>query len=131
MTMPSPFDRLPPLGLAAGSDEFWARFPHGVEVYDANGKRIMRVAWCNPETGETIRYLENPFANTYLFGGSAFYHWLLLWLVRRFDIRVDGHLAQIHSFLPAPMFLKPKPALSQAQLDALVSEVEALQQVPS
>jgi hypothetical protein len=103
-------DRRPPLGLFAGSDDFWTRFPRGVEVYDANGYRIMRCVWCNPETGETIRYPISDSSTRYLMGGTNGYRQILNWLRTRFGIYVNGELMRVHSFLPAPIRLIPKPS---------------------
>jgi hypothetical protein len=115
-------DRRPPLGIFAGSDDFWARFPRGVEVYDAHGNQIMRCVWTNPETGEVIRYPISDSSTRYFMGGSAGYRWILKWLYTRFGIEVDGELARIHSFLPAPLLLKAKPGRSGDDFLAVVSE---------
>jgi len=83
-------------------EEAYAIYGPSVQAQDATGRKLKRVAACNPMTGEVIRVLADthpcvPFVAPYCL--------LMRWLRRRFGVDSCGSYPTMHYFAPAPLVL--------------------------
>jgi hypothetical protein len=88
-------------------EEAWAIYGPSVQVQDATGRTLERVAACNPVTGEVVRVLADthpsvPFVAPYCL--------LMRWLRKRFGVHGCGSYPTTHYFAPAPLVLSARVA---------------------